>query len=558
MFGFPKSRTDSLVLKDWNIVFHYTTFFPYRSIDLPKFLGRLVKSGLCEVAYHSKGVISWRDSGQAKCGYLEVKTHRDGAQYRSMNYKLPEGIQANPYAVEGAVQMCLLRFGELDLLHPTMSEGVDYVRGVLSPCIFEGAIGSVSLYPQITLYENGVLNVTYRLLSPKGSMPIDEFVENYLNFFRHHMDDLRLPPALMRLDTKNYLLAREVKDRSKALKEIQKIEDLIHNNARVESHGAFEHNLISVNAGTETGSDAPMNLDLLNSMVFSAVACVLEPPIQGWRFRWFGSKQRERASWGTWVGRPNIYIFSFENQPEKFSEIHQRHTFDLAKIAARTTTIPKNKAIEMLGESLRQFEDFGVYVNSALNLWVYSIYGLRSRGELDVNYNKLVYHFEAKAQFIDYVCASYQRLEERSFDDRATVSALSEDRREMYHLEGILAKPSKFGEVKDLFDSAFRVVELDRMRARVREGTSLSLERLREKRDYSRLNFEWLLIVVIGIFSANGLGKDLIQPLWKHFGLPVLYPKNLQGPFYICIVFVILSLVIVAIWISLQRQREER
>lgn len=548
----------NLVLKDWNVVYHYTTSFSLRPTNLTEILVQFIKSGLCEVAYHPTGALCWQADGKPHLGSFNIETHRDGTRYRSAEIHFPAGLQANPYALEGAYQMLMLRFAELDLLNPTMYEGVDYVRGIVTPCVFQGAMGSATLYPQITLYENGVLNVTYRLLAPKDSLLVDEFVENYLNLAAHEMNELLIPPGLMSLDTKNYLLNSEVRDRRQALIELKRVKHLVQSHSKLEVMGAFKHTLISVNPDPANGSKATINLELLNSMFFSAVACVIYPPVQGWKFRWLGSMGRERVSWGTWIGRPNVYLFSFENQPDKATEVHRKYEWEFAKIMARNSNIPKDKAKELLGKSLRLFEDFGIFINTAINLWIYSTSGLKSRHKVDANQNELIYHLEAKAQFIDFIYASYQRLEERSFDPHATISTLSEDRRELFRIESILAKPAQSGEIKDMFDTAFRILELERTRSRIAEGASLNLERLREMRDYGRQKFEWALIVVLGISSANGLGKDFFQPLWKQFGLPLIYPEALQAPFFIAVTLAVLVAVVGILWVFAQRQRENR
>jgi hypothetical protein len=368
VFRLPKSRSSELLLENWNIVFHYTTSFTTASINLPKFLGRLVKSGLCEVAVYSPGVIAWREGERHQVANLELKTHEHGLPYRSAIYTLPAGIVANKYAAEVSLQLMMLRAGELDVLNREMTESIHYVRGVMSPCVFESSFGEISLYPQLTLYENGVLNVTFRVISPSKTTNLDVFIEDYLNLFKHHVDELKVPPSLVNLDARNLLLHKDQKDRRAALVDLKRVERLVKENTVMDSRGDFEYSLVSVNLDPTNNSDAPMNLGLLKSMILSSVACLLNPPTSGWRFRWFGAKNRDFVSWGSWVGRPNVYIMSFENQPEKASEIHHRYQLALAKILARTTHIPPESAPEFVGKSLRLFEDYGLFANSALNL----------------------------------------------------------------------------------------------------------------------------------------------------------------------------------------------
>lgn len=430
---------------------------------------------------------------------------------------------------------------------------VDYIRGFLEPCVFEYEDRRIHLYPQIKIYQNGVITVSLRVISPTIPIDSDSFIDNFLNLHFQGTRVLLVPPALLLWDS-NYWLLKGSKDqlntkgRVADLRELKRIKKIVEQKQMLEVGDTFSHLLVTVDPEGKLEKPS-IKVDLLHSMIFSAVAGVLNQPRTGWQYIVFGQKPYRYEQGNFWYGMPSIFIKSFKNQPKSATKIREQFGFSLGQILARSKSLPQSSAQEILGESLRAFDDYTAHISSGARLWVYtSAFIENSKPFFDANHNHLIFAPEAQTEFVDYVQTSFRKLEETSTLSSASIESLIKDRKKRNILEQMVSSSSNVGEIQDLIRFALRVMKIEDLRSRVDENLLLHSERLKERRGLERQNFEWILVGLFGLLGATNLGKDVLKPLWLYWGWTVPVVKELADVFFIFLAVLLIGLSIFAFW----------
>jgi hypothetical protein len=157
---------------------------------------RLVRHGVAECAVTSEGAAWWAtddirvgedriapirsDTRPVATGVVDVRPAPGGAH---SSVRLPPDLLQHAYAAEGLLSWAWSRHAEVRLfgdgpLPPR------YVWAQLGACTFTAVAPEarrIVLYPQLKIFESGVVVVHLRMLSPERPVLVEEFINRYLN-----------------------------------------------------------------------------------------------------------------------------------------------------------------------------------------------------------------------------------------------------------------------------------------------------------------------------------------------------------------------------------------
>src|SRR3989339_1093585 len=119
----------TMILKDWDIWYSYSTYFIEETRDLNAIAISLVQSKLCHVVYNSDSLIWWNDGKEVR--EEDVRLNKIGYESKA-KLIFPQGL--NGYPLEGAYQSASMRFFELHLFNSLYLESFSYIRGFLGAC----------------------------------------------------------------------------------------------------------------------------------------------------------------------------------------------------------------------------------------------------------------------------------------------------------------------------------------------------------------------------------------------------------------------------------------
>ena len=267
----PKSDDQQKPLKlnllDWNIWHDYSTYFLEDIEDLHEVAKSLVKSGLCQVVYHSNDVAYWYTEKSVKSGRVSFKNTNADSWNTAMfsdEFKEVSGenrTKDNAYIMECTLQAVRFRNWEGYVSSFFVLQNVSYIRGFLTPIYFIKGGSRVSLYPQIKLFNNGVIILSFRMIAPDRVITSSDFVERYLNLYQHPFEDMKVPPSLIELDHKNLYLAplplRSIRSRWVLARLIWKLQEEIPKHIEVDETEDFTFKAVSTDP-----HKMPLNLSL--------------------------------------------------------------------------------------------------------------------------------------------------------------------------------------------------------------------------------------------------------------------------------------------------------
>lgn len=535
----------------WNVYHNYSTYFIEPINDLGEAARQLVASELCEAAYSTDGLAYWNTKTEVREYPVSIK--RLGYSNEA-DIQLPPGLSG--YSAECIYQASSMRSFELFLFNQIFLEQTAYVRAFMQPALFSFEQKQIILYPQVKLYQNGVMIISFRIIAPNHSYPINNLIENEVNLYKHNADDIQISPALLRLNI-HVPLSHENNNpasRYQTRQSILFLNKTINENYTYTEFENFSHQFISIKPFEKLAEDEPMlNFNILTEYISSAIALVLNRPKQGIKYSIFGAKKLRLQPGAYWISRPNICILDFEEQPDTASEIAHKFNEELGRILARSSSIPREKAIEMLPESLRLYEDFLLYINKALGVCIYSKQALESKDQYkDINKSELIFPIQVKFEFIDYIHLSYLRHEERSLEFADTISELFHEKRNLLRIDRLVRNSTSYTEIGDFFNYALQCFQIEVIKQNISENIELKLQKLQEYRDKRNNQFSSLLAISFGIVGVTSLAKDVVEPMWKSLGL-WLPPNTEFQPLFlfgVTVAGILTALVLLWLWTS--------
>ena len=150
----------SMKIKKWEIWKTYSTYTD-REFNIEELIGLseiLVKNNIVTSIFDSGCNVIWKDAEKIKRD--KIPDLISLSENLELLNKLPD------YAAEGIYQFYFMWVSEDKILKKLHSE-FPYIKSFLSPINVTFTTGQTkTLYPQLTIYHTGILNLTFRIISP--------------------------------------------------------------------------------------------------------------------------------------------------------------------------------------------------------------------------------------------------------------------------------------------------------------------------------------------------------------------------------------------------------
>ena len=166
-------------MMDWDIWHVYSTFFVEEILPLKDIAELIVKYGFCKNVFLSTKEIFWKEGKNAQNGILDIQ--KKGYE-RKAKVNLP--YNKIDYNLEGFNQSFKMFFYESDIFNGIYFNSFQYIRCFLEPIYLYEHKSFKILYPQVKIYDNGVVLITYRMTSSKKQISVDDFIPEYLNLYK--------------------------------------------------------------------------------------------------------------------------------------------------------------------------------------------------------------------------------------------------------------------------------------------------------------------------------------------------------------------------------------
>jgi hypothetical protein len=340
-----RTGVSRMKITDWCVWHTYATFLHRQPQDLAQIAAKLVKTGTCELAFRPDGRIWWYTERECKSTTLDLAKLPFHAR---MKFSFP--VDLNDF-----VQLCLLEGVGMALFGKHLFEAnlPEHIRLYMRPCIFERDDINALVYPQITLYEDGVILLAFKILSGERMLDTAQFVNSVVNFPLREANSARIPATLLR----KFLLLDQVRTGSflcRMLGVFGHLQNPIEKFIRY-----YEYNEVDLGSSrryfsvrkewvSEAGRSEGSALTLrgLSERIEDVIAWVALPRLD----RATGAIRRRDPLpplvGGTWVGRPEIHLIDYDTKPSAKSTLSDATKQGFACILARTEAPLSTDSIE--------------------------------------------------------------------------------------------------------------------------------------------------------------------------------------------------------------------
>jgi hypothetical protein len=508
--------SDELLIKDWQI-WHVFSTYVQRPIDsLETVAAALVTSELCDSAMTNEGLsIWWGKDDTVHVGETSIDLTARGTR---ATVQFPADVP--PYALEGLFTAAALRYGELRAFGE--DSPVRYVRALVGPCVLESEKSGINLYPIVKLYETGVLLVEMRMVSANsGDLTASAFVHDYVNAPFEEFSVAHVPPTLAELapivsaDWSKVSHIERIRRAWAATRHRKAVaECVVH-----EKSGDFDHLFCELPAYENTTE----TIANIAHLIANTVAYLASSPRQGLRLAFLGQRELLRA--GRWSSRPHVHLLRFDQQFDSAATNHERHATLFTSILARVQNAPEAFATN----NLRAFNDYGVYVTRAAQLWVYTPKTLVSaEGTLkDPNYGYVIYEQEAVAELLEYAYALSKRLEDEASATVFDPHLVARLRILLIELSAGIDAHVHSGEILDVLRHGYRELGIPERQERIATLLSIKSDLLTHQEEVRTSRWALILTAVFGLIAVPPVATDVIAPLWRLAGW--IHPASDDG-----------------------------
>lgn len=538
----------TMYIKEWNIWHSYSTFLIKDGYILEDIAYKLVKSDLCPLVFMQDLKIWWKENGEVKIETLEIIEYKPSG----FNFKIPN--ISDRYVLECLNQFLIMWHAEAGLLNEKYRNSFNYIRGAMNPCRFKSGQRPVSLYPQLKIYNNGMLNLLFRQISPIFDYPVESFIEHEVNLFKNEIDEMETAPEIMKLSGRLHL--HDYPIISRLLKKnaiLEAMDNAIEKETEYVEEGDFSFYYTKV----IKDNCEIFNLDDLYGFFTSAIVYVINSNKKG-EIPTFSKLKYNFGNY--WTLRPSVFITDFKDQPYRSSKIHEDFKNHLGKIMARKSHPFYVDFSNFLGKNLREADDYCLYMNRGLTLWVFSKSGVDYNKKEDPNLS-LTYEKQVQVECIDHLNISLKRMSETSSNlslsyESVLINQLNQNDLEEFFLDDI----SSFGEINNIFKYASKKLNWDNLRKLIKAKIEIRSQFFNVKRDERYKNLAYLTTLIFGLIGVPTFADKVIGPLLLYYNVLLPTDSNLQILIFDLIAIILTFLFIGFGWfiIFMKLKRDEK
>lgn len=526
-------------IHEWEVWHCYSTSLPNTAPDLDSTAHRAVASGVSSAAILSSGDGFARVDGQVRSFSISLPQHIPGT------VNLPADLaDASGYTVESIYHALQMRASEKKLFAQHESLPPRYLRVLLEPYLLVNPQRATRVYPYIKLYNTGIVTVSFRAMSPEdNAVDVDDFIEKFVNLSQDHFLEGHGPAGVSRLIPVATRLGHDSTPRSRLVDALRTrghyrgVAEL----SETESVGDFQHRLAPISR------EEPVSLPAAARELFAVASLltvdhplvVAEPDgprggdeAQNVRVPGLGDVARYTlrgnpsgaGPHGYWFGHAHVYLRRHEDQAWSASINEMRWGDKFGAIMARTNKISDEVARSFLPEDLRRREDYSVYTNKAVTLYVHAGKGLQEQAQIiptDPNRGPLIYEHQCVGELMDYGYAAHHQLAQRASEPEVDMDEVLGARRTLVELRQAMLTPAHYGEIKELLHEGWDAMGAMELDETIEEWLSVreSSAKLSEQRRNHRLGVAISLVVAVAALLP--LANNMVGPIWKWMGLPV-------------------------------------
>ena len=410
----------SMQITKWEIWKTYSTYTnrTFNIGELKKLSEILVKNNIVTSIFSSDGSVIWNDDEKVKKD--KIFDWNSFSENLGLLKKLPD------YAAEGIFQFYLMWNCEERILK-NMHFYYPYLKGFLSPINVTFTTGHTKLlYPQLTIYNTGILNLTFRIMSPdKFDYELNSFIYNEINSSNLKIKYLEMP----------YELLENLKDFEFA--------DLEKNRKTVEL-GSFEHNFVKL--------DNFENLMDLNQFLISVISFHI-------------SKKFRKIDYynNYWLYSQSIYLLDYKNQPYHKEAIIENFKEYLIQILYRLPFLFDVNFSKELPKDLRKINLYCLFIIQGMFLWVSSKDELEKFKE-DINNENKVYEKQILVEAINHFNLLVNKLYEISSNNKSYDDAIRLQK-DLIYFQRLFKTSylSNFGEINHILNYCYEELEWEEL-----------------------------------------------------------------------------------------------
>ena len=444
----------SMQITKWEIWKTYSTYTnrTFNIGELKKLSEILVKNNIVTSIFSSDGSVIWKDEEKVK----KDKIFDWNSSSKNLGFlkKLPD------YAAEGIFQFYIMWNREERILK-NMHFDYPYIKGFLSPINVTFTTGHTKLlYPQLTIYNTGILNLTFRIMSPdKFDYELNSFIYNEINSSNLKIEYIEMP----------YELLENLKDFEFA--------DLEKNRKTVEL-GSSEHNFVKL--------DNFENLMDLNQFLISVISFHI-------------SKKFRKIDYynNYWLFSQSIYLLDYKNQPYHKEAIIENFKEYLIQILYRLPFLFDVNFSKELPKDLRKINLYCLFIIQGMFLWVSSKDELEKFKE-DINNENKVYEKQILVEAINHFNLLVNKLYEISSNNKSYDDAIRLQK-DLIYFQRLFKTSylSNFGEINHILNYCYEELEWEELIKLSNE--LLDIEKNHQiKRKNENLQY---LVIFIAIFT---------------------------------------------------------
>lgn len=556
-------------ISDWEAWYTYSVYLNDGIGDVDTLGKALVENGIGRVAMHRNGTFYWLDErGQLKSSRASIIPSYDNPQKATITAEVEEEeFGSENYRSQALRALWNMRFAESRLFANSDSnlwaqqdteEGFlltpSYMRLQLEPIVLASLDAEttelkepVVLWPCVSIYEDGIILIRLRLLSNKDveTLSAEKFMSNVVNLPRRRFPIVSVPRAVAELIP----VATQQLNSSLGIKERLEFRKTRTQHMKAVAEGVVDIEAMGGSQFSMFPSSLSENGDSLSTIaltLFNVISYLVSEPRDGLSHVVF--RQKSMPAMGHfWWGRPSFTLIDFADQANNAQENEERHSTFFRSILNQTSAIGAKEGLLQLPKDQRVYNDFGLYVNSAATLCVWS----KEFGQEYSRDNKFdcypIYDRECQNEILNYGHILHRKIEEVSSSVGRYEEALLLQKR-LIDLEKRMDMPTPFGEVAEFLSTGWSALKVKDIRKQIDASLSVN-ERLYQAREaLSRDRFVILLTLVFGSLAIPGCAEGIVPPLWKIAGLPLPNTELETQVVFICVasisVFLLLILIV--------------
>ena len=410
----------SMQITKWEIWKTYSTYTnrTFNIGELKKLSEILVKNNIVTSIFSSDGSVIWKDEEKVK----KDKIFDWNSSSKNLGFlkKLPD------YAAEGIFQFYLMWNCEERILK-NMHFDYPYLKGFLSPINVTFTTGHTKLlYPQLTIYNTGILNLTFRIMSPdKFDYELNSFIYNEINSSNLKIKYIEIP----------YELLENLKD--------FEMGDLEKNRITAEL-GSFEHSFVKL--------ENFENLMNLNQFLISVISFHI-------------SKKFRKIDYynNYWLYSQSIYLLDYKNQPYHKEAIIENFKEYLIQILYRLPFLFDVNFSKELPKDLREINLYCLFIIQGMFLWVSSKDELEKFKE-DINNENKVYEKQILVEAINHFNLLVNKLYEISSNNKSYDDAIRLQK-DLIYFQRLFKTSylSNFGEINHILNYCYEELEWEEL-----------------------------------------------------------------------------------------------